>query len=240
MQEIFYGQDYQDESLVSNKSNKQFKSKDLDLQYLVKSIENIETEYKRFNSNISKDEQEAKLTTNKHIIIKQTDKDRGLVLMDERYYLDHLGKKQHLHSKVYKEVPLDWDKKVYEQLLLLGEKYKANLTSKEIKYLTDFKWQSSSIHCMPKIHKCKSIQEAIVLANDYNEIYQPNDLKGRSIISGPESSTQRLSCIIETLLKPIVPHLITYIKDDWGFIQFLPRSLTFDGDMYLICILNLV
>ena len=47
---------------------------------------------------------------------------------------------------------------------------------------------------MPKIHKCKSIQEAIVLANDdYIEIYQPDDLKGRPIISGPESPTQRLS-----------------------------------------------
>ena len=59
MQETFYGQDDRDESLVSDKSNKQFKSKNLELQHLVKSIENIETEYKPFNSNISKDEQEA-------------------------------------------------------------------------------------------------------------------------------------------------------------------------------------
>ena len=68
---------------------------------------------------------------------------------------------------------------------------------------------------MPKIHKCKSIQEAIALANDdYIEIYEPDDLKRRPIISGSESSTQRLSCIIETLLNPIVPHLIPYIKHD--------------------------
>ena len=41
-----------------------------------------------------------------------------------------------------------------------------------------------------------------VLANDdYIEIYQPDDLKGRPIISGPESPTQRLSCIIETKTK---------------------------------------
>ena len=87
---------------------------------------------------------------------------------------------------------------------MLVEKYKSNLTSKEIKYLTDFKWQSSNIYCTPKIHKCKSIQEAIVLANDdYIEIYQPDDLKGRPIISGPEIPTQRLSCITETLLKPL-------------------------------------
>ena len=75
MQEIFYGQDYQDESLVSNKSNKQFKGKDLELQHSVKSIENIEKVYKPFNSNKSKDEQEAlqKLIVNKDIIIKSTD-----------------------------------------------------------------------------------------------------------------------------------------------------------------------
>ena len=54
MQETFYGQDYQDESLVSNQSKKQFKSQDLELQHLIKSIENIETVYKSFDSNISK------------------------------------------------------------------------------------------------------------------------------------------------------------------------------------------
>ena len=43
MQEIFNGQDYQNELLVCNKSNKQVKSKDLELQHLVKYIDNIET-----------------------------------------------------------------------------------------------------------------------------------------------------------------------------------------------------
>ena len=80
------------------KSNKQFKSKNLELQHLVKSIENVETEYKPFNSNISKDEQEAlqKLITNKDIIIKLTDKDGGLALMDKTYYRDHLVKNRTL------------------------------------------------------------------------------------------------------------------------------------------------
>ena len=111
MQKIFYSQDYQDESLVSNKFNKQFKSKDLEVQHLVKSIENIEAECKPFNSNTSKDEQEAleKLITNKDIIIKPTDKGRGLVLMDKTYYSDHSVNKEDLYSKVYKEFPLDSD-----------------------------------------------------------------------------------------------------------------------------------
>ena len=35
---------------------------------------------------------------------------------------------------------------------------------------------------MSKIHKCKSVQKAIALADDdYIEIYQPDDLKGRPI-----------------------------------------------------------
>ena len=157
MQEIFYGQDYQNESLVSNK---QFICKNLELQHLVKSVENIETEYRPFSSNISKNEQEAlqKLIANKNIIIKPTDKGEGLVLMDKTYYPDYLVNKEHLHINVYKDVPLDSDKKGYKQLLLLDEKCKSNLISKIIKYLTDCKWQSFNIYCTPKIHKCKSVQ----------------------------------------------------------------------------------
>ena len=59
--------------------------------------------------------------------------------MDKTYYRDHLLNKEHLHSKVYKEVLLDLDKTVYKQLLLLVEKYKSNFTSNDIKYLTEFK-----------------------------------------------------------------------------------------------------
>ena len=46
------------------------------------------------------------------------------------------------------------------------------------------------------------------------------------------SSTLLKEVIIETLLKLIFLHLITYIKDDWEFIRFLPRSLIFGNDMY--------
>ena len=65
------------------------------------------------HSNISKDKQEAlqKLITSKDIVIKPTDKRGGLVLMDKTYYPDHLVNKEHLNSKVCKEVPLDSDKK---------------------------------------------------------------------------------------------------------------------------------
>ena len=43
---------------------------------------------------------------------------------------------------------------------------------------------------------------------------------------------QCLSYTLETLLKPIVRHLITYTKDDWeDVLNFLPRSLSFGSNM---------
>ena len=133
MQEIFYVQDYQDEQLVSNKSNKQLKSKDLELQHLVKSIESIETEYKPFNANISKEEQEAlkKLITSKNIIIKPKDKDGGLVLMDKSHYCDHLVNKEHLHSNIYKEVPLDSNKKSLQTVTFISPKIRLKFNIKK-------------------------------------------------------------------------------------------------------------
>ena len=101
------------------------------------------------------------------------------------------------------------------------ETYRSNLTEREVDYLTNFKWQSSNIYYTPKFHKCKTIQEAIVLStDDYIEVFQPEDLKARPIISGAESPTQRLSCYIKNLLKTIFHCLSTYVKDDWDFFDF--------------------
>ena len=60
----------------------------------------------------------------------------------------------------------------------------------------------------------------------------PDDLKGRSTSGVPESPTQRLSNLIEILLKPLVPTLNTYIKDDWDFLRKLPTKIHFDSTIY--------
>ena len=122
--------------------------------------------------------------------------------------------KGHLDSNIYQEVPVDSHKKVFKKLKPLVERYSNNLTEREVSYLTNFKWQSSNIYRTSKVHKCKTIQEAIALStDDYIEVFQPEDLKTRPIKSGPESPIQRLSYLIENLLKPIVPCLTTYVKD---------------------------
>ena len=55
----------------------------------------------------------------KDITIKPTDKGRGLVFMNKSNCHHHLVNKEHLHSNVYKEVPLDSDKKKLQIVLLV-------------------------------------------------------------------------------------------------------------------------
>ena len=74
--------------------------------------------------------------------------------------------------------------------------------------------KASKFYCRIKTHNCKLIQETI-LQNDNDTIRNvSSDLKSRPIAAGPNSPTQALSSLIEKILKPIVPCLTIYVKDD--------------------------
>ena len=95
-------------------------------------------------------------------------------------------------------------------------------------------WKTSEFYCTIKTHKCKSIQKSI-LQNDNDtviNVLKPNDLKGRPIAAGPNSPTQALSSLTEKILKPIVPCLTIYVKDDWHFIKQLPTTLNHEATLY--------
>ena len=53
----------------------------------------------------------------------------------------------------------------------------------------------------------------------------PNSLKGRSIVAGLRSPTQKLSSLLEKILTALVPKWKPYIKDDWDFLKKLLRNL---------------
>ena len=77
--------EFNEESIVYNKLNKQFKIKGLELEHIIKETENIGTEQKLFTSNISNEQKNVlkSLMNNPDIIMKPTDKGGGLVLMDK-------------------------------------------------------------------------------------------------------------------------------------------------------------
>ena len=234
IKEIFHDKIYEDESIARNKSNKKFETKNKELSLIVNKIENLTPSLKNYNNNFRKEEQEAlkSLKENNNLIFKTADKGGGWVIMDKNYYKDQLVM-PHLLSNVYKEVSRDSDKKVFKNLLEHIKKHKDIFSKKEMDYLTNFKFSSSQFYCFPKIHKSEIIKNAVKLQNsEYVEIINPADLKGRPISGGPESPTQRLSNLVEILLKPLVPTLKTYVKDDWDFLRQLPEKLPFQGTMY--------
>ena len=234
IKEIFHDKIDEDESIVRNKSNKKFETKNKELSLIVNEIENLTPSLKNYNNNFTKEEQEALkyLKESNNLIFKKTDKGGGWVIMDKNYYKDQLVMR-HLLSNAYKEVSRDSDKKVFKNLLEHIKKHKDIFSKKEMDYLTNFKFSSSQFYCFPKIHQSEIIKNAVKLQNSgYVEIINPADLKGRPISGGPESPTQRLSNLVEILLKPLVPTLKTYVKDDWDFLRQLPEKLTFQGTMY--------
>ena len=84
------------------------------------------------------------------------------------------------------------------------------LTDKKKKYIKNFAWRTSNFYGLPKIHKSKSIKDAVETQNaEY--IHLPpeavQDLRFRPIVAGPCSPTHRPSNIIDLVLKPLSRHV---------------------------------
>ena len=90
-------------------------------------------------------------------------------------------------------------------------------------------WSESHFYVLPKIHKSKDILTQInVNPMEYMQMPFPKDLKGRPINGDVKSVTQGISKMVEKILKPLVPHLKTFIKDEFDFIRKLPREVPTD------------
>ena len=61
----------------------------------------------------------------------------------------------------------------------------------------------------------------------------PKDLKGRPINGDVKSVTQGLSKLMDKILKPLVVHLKTFIKDEFDFIRKFPKNVR--NDCYALC-----
>ena len=97
-----------------------------------------------------------------------------------------------------------------------------------MKYILNSNWISLNFYRLPKIHKSKKIKVEINESNNIClNIQPPEDLEGRRIVSGPNSSTQGISGLLKKVLTSIVSCLKTYIKDDWDFIRKLPSYIDY-------------
>eukprot|EP00106_Octopus_bimaculoides_P001170 XP_014768612.1 PREDICTED: uncharacterized protein LOC106868030 [Octopus bimaculoides] len=111
-------------------------------------------------------------------------------------------------------------------LRTLLNSYREGLTDKEYDYITNFKCKSSLFYGIPKVHKSKVISEACKKATDVIiKIPSPKDLKLRPIIAGPVCETHHLSNFLDTLLKPFLKHITSYIRDDIDMLNHLPKTV---------------
>ena len=228
IREKFFDSTYTDKSLVRMKSNKSFASKNVDVNNLCRSIEALEPENVDIKDNLTIDERNAlaDLTNNKDIVIKPADKGSSIIIMNSEYYRNKLVLADHLYTDSYEEVNQDSDDGVITQLNDLVSKHSSCMTEKEIEYVKNPEWRTSEFYVLPKVHKSKSIIEAVRNTNGdvVDELSDPPDLKGRPIVAGCSTPTRGLSELISKILKPIVESQDSYVKDDWDVLRKLPKN----------------
>ena len=123
-----------------------------------------------------------------------------------------------LDENTYKKLDPCIDSKIQGNLLRFLRRHKMCFNKPERKFLNDKHHEVSSFYGLPKIHKSMIIESAIKTQNsEIIEIFEPNDLKLRPIVGGPECLTRKLSQLIDILLKPFLKHIKTFIRASLDF-----------------------
>ena len=107
------------------------------------------------------------------------------------------------------------------------------MTNKEKDYLTNFEARESLLYGLYKIHKSTIVKTTIENQNsEYITFPNPEDQFFRPFVGGPNSSNQRLSHLLEILLKPFCEKVSNFNRDDLDFLNHVPDTV--DEDTTLV------
>ena len=216
--------------MVKNKSNfVPQKNRNQALDEFIKSVENIplNSKDKRVKDNISRHERNSilSLSADKDIIIKEADKGGSVIIMDTDHYKSMVNDIL-MDESYYEKLRNDPQKETrikYEKLI---KKYSNCLTKKEIDYLTHFEKKESQFYGLPKVRKSKQISEKCKsVDSSYVEIKDVDYLKLRPIVAGPACQTRRISNLLDILLKPLIKHVPSFLRDTTDFLNSLPNRI---------------
>ena len=119
-------------------------------------------------------------------------------------------------------------------------KHSSALTEKEEDFVTNFDYKESCFYGLPKIHKSNVIKEAIQKQNSQYIICEnPSDLTFRPIVAGPVAPTQRLSNLLDIILKPLCQNVKSYVRDDLDFLRHLPNQVNSNAELVTLDVVNL-
>jgi len=153
--------------------------------------------------------------------LKFTKADKGgcLIVLNKHDY-ENMVLKHLSDNTTYKLLPESIDIDVHNKVKDLVESFNKCFARDELSYLLNHAFDSSSFYVLPKIHKSKIIAQACsAINNNYLHLqYVPPDLPSRPIVSNINSPTSRLSHFIDSLLKPLVPLVPSYVKDSFDFL----------------------
>ena len=143
---------------------------------IISTIHKIDPRKTKMESNIEEEEENAlrelKSLTQESIEVKKADKSNILVIMDKEEYKEKLVLKQHLETNTYEKAENDTNKKVYNRMQELTNKYEAQLTKQEKKAILDKDLHNSHFYTLPKISKCKEIIDQMEL-HSYEDAGHP-------------------------------------------------------------------
>lgn len=232
-----------DPPLVRNKTGwNPPKSKDSYLEDAIQYLKDYpRSENKNIKNNLTKEENNAmkELLSDKTIVIKEADKGGAVVIMDANYYRNKI-KEMLEDPDFYAETDEKADSRTRKLIHELIKKCGKDLFDEETDYLENFEHTTSYFYGLPKIHKCDEINDAIKNQNsEYIHILKPNTLTFRPIIGGPNSATQRLSHLLDLILKPLCKEVPSFIRDDLDFLDSLPTSVDATSTLVTFDVVNL-
>ena len=135
------------------------------------------------------------------------------------------------HSTYTEANDEDPDKRVMEIIKEYADEYTPDvLTEKENEYISEFIPTSSKFYCLPKIHKSKEIEKIMEeRPADHLTMLEPPNIPGRPIVGGLNCPTNKLSNLMDLILKPLVVKVKSYVKDSFHFLEMLPRNVDFES-----------
>ncbi|XP_061180683.1 uncharacterized protein LOC133189301 [Saccostrea echinata] len=146
------------------------------------------------------------------------------------------------NAEYYEEIPNNSDRKTMQKIknLLKRHKTSSSLTEKEEDFLIDYEYSESNFYGLPMIHKSRKIKEAIKSqCSEYITCPYPDDLTFRPIVGGPSAPTQRLSNLLDILLKSLCSGAKNYVQDDFDFLRHLPEKVDINSKLVTLDVINL-
>ena len=232
----FYNSEWNDSSLIRPKSS--YIPKEVNSQVLKGVIEDLEIFANEFPEGLNKIEFKDNLTADqrnsitvfknrKGIVYFEADKGSSVVILNENFYKFKVL--EILNSIKYVKLVRNVDYFVLLKLNRFVKKYENCLTKPERTAITKFDYRTTNIYGLPKLHKSKSISDALLNVNEaYLQLENPADLCLRLIFGGPNNPTSGLANLVNVLLKPFVGKVNSRVKDVFDFINRIPEFMTED------------